>query len=204
MQTKTRTQKNPAAGESGAVVIVAAVMILVIVTILGLTAINTSTVEVTIAANDQFAKLAFYNADSGLNATAKLISEIRNAPQGPIPAGSTGDAPGLEYLSPDPSTPLSNPEQHFYQQVMFFGPYESHEDLDFQVGGIDARTEVRYIDTVPLAGSGTKFGDQVLGTGHSHDVTYFNINATGTSARNTSKVLNATYRKMGVGLQGGL
>jgi Tfp pilus assembly protein PilX len=46
--------------ENGSV-IVAAMFILVMVTILGIAASNTSTLELQIASNDQFVKMAFYN-----------------------------------------------------------------------------------------------------------------------------------------------
>ena len=52
--------------ESGSVTIIAAILILVIVTLVGLSAMDTTTVELTIAGNDQRSRIAFYNADSGV------------------------------------------------------------------------------------------------------------------------------------------
>ena len=54
------------------------VVILIAVTLLGIFAINTSTIEVQIAGNDKFHKQAFYNAEGGLRAVYTLIDGIRN------------------------------------------------------------------------------------------------------------------------------
>ena len=62
--------------ESGSVTIIAAVLVLVIVTLVGLSAMDTTTVELQIAGNDQRSRIAFYNADSGVYGVPKIISRI--------------------------------------------------------------------------------------------------------------------------------
>ena len=68
--------------ESGAAVLIATILILVVITVMGLGAMNSSTMEVTIASNDQQHKMAFYNADSGIYSVPKLVSRSINVCSG--------------------------------------------------------------------------------------------------------------------------
>ena len=60
-----KTFFHPLQSEQGSVIVVA-LLVLVILTLLGISASNTSTVELQIAANDQLHRIAFYNADCGI------------------------------------------------------------------------------------------------------------------------------------------
>ncbi|MBW1864719.1 MAG: pilus assembly PilX N-terminal domain-containing protein, partial [Deltaproteobacteria bacterium] len=75
--------------ESGSVTIIAAVLILVIVTLVGLSAMDTTTVELQIASNDQRSRIAFYNADSGVYGIPKIISRIVDTSGPVVIAGET-------------------------------------------------------------------------------------------------------------------
>jgi hypothetical protein len=69
------TMRQPGAvlkNESGSVIIIA-MIILVLLTIIGVAAINTSTTEVQIASNEQLHKIAFYAADGGTEAGIKML-----------------------------------------------------------------------------------------------------------------------------------
>lgn len=179
-------------------VIVAAMLILVVVTLLGITATNTSTVELQIASNDQFAKMAFFNADGAIYGSAKLISHAINQSDKVI-EGSGGDAPGLIYL-PDTA---SDPDDDFYRQIMAFEAYDAAPDIDFNQGGIDAIAEVRRDREGYVSGSGVEFASAAEGVGYSAIAVYYDINTIGSSNRQTNKNLNAYYRKL-VGVAGGL
>jgi len=53
--------------------LVVTMLILAILTIVSFALSNTSRTEIQIAANDQFYKMAFHNADTGINLTSKLF-----------------------------------------------------------------------------------------------------------------------------------
>ena len=74
-------------GEQGFILVVA-ILLLVILSILGIAATNTSTVEVQIAGNDKLQKEAFSEADGGTQAGAVLLEENISCPN-----GFTGPAP---------------------------------------------------------------------------------------------------------------
>ena len=60
--------------EDGSVLVVALIM-LVLLTIIGISASTTSTIEVRIAGNEKFHKMAFYAADGGTEAGAELLEQ---------------------------------------------------------------------------------------------------------------------------------
>ena len=60
------------ANEKGSTLIIT-MLIMVILTIVSVALSNTSRTEIQIAANDHFYRMAFHNADSGINITSKLF-----------------------------------------------------------------------------------------------------------------------------------
>jgi len=194
---KIACPKNSQLDNENGSVIVAALFILVIVTILGITATNTSTLELQIAANDQFLKTAFYHADSAVYGTAKLISHKVNR-SGKVDPGAGGDAPGITYLSA-----ATDPADDFYRQIAGFDAYDNALDVNFNAGGIDSEADVRRSHQAHVAGGGAEFATGAEGVGPSAIAIYYDVNTSGYSNRGTSRDLMATYRKM-VGVPGGL
>ena len=62
----------PLSNQRGSTLVIT-MLIMVLLTIVGFTLSNTSRTEMQIASNDQFYKIAFHNADSGINITSKLF-----------------------------------------------------------------------------------------------------------------------------------
>ncbi len=188
--------------ETGSVTIIAALLILVILTLIGISATSTTTVELQIAANDQFHKIAFYNADSGLYGSPKMVSSVVNA-SAPVPVGGGTTATGVAYLAP--VTAMT-----FYRQVLGYDAYDGGaEDISFNPGGIDTDVDVRKDREDNIAGGSTEFGSgaEGIGTGSTGGVAlYYDVrsNAQGPPAYNPSiSRLGAEYRKV-LGLAGGL
>ncbi len=196
MKPHAHTLRTIAGNEEGSVV-VAAILILVVVTLLGITATNTSTVEVHIAANDQFTKMAFFNADGAVYGTAKLISHAISRSE-KIESGSGNDAPGIDYLSSE-----ADKAEDFYRQILEFDEYVDDRDIDFNAGGIDAQTDVRRDRQVHVEGGGAEFATGAEGVGPSAIAVFYDIDSAGFSNRQTTRDLLASYRKM-VGIPGGL
>jgi hypothetical protein len=63
-------------------VTVAALLVLVILTIIGISAVSTSNIEVMIAANDQIHKMSFYAADGGVELGTELLELNVACPSG--------------------------------------------------------------------------------------------------------------------------
>jgi hypothetical protein len=193
--------QNILINEEGSIAIIAALLILAVLTLLGVTATNTTTVELAIAANHQFHKIAFYNADSGLYGTPKIISRVVNT-SAPVPLGGA-TAVGMSYLAPTDST-------IFYRQVMGYQGYDGGtEDISLIPGGIDTRVDVRRDRAVNIAGGSAEFasGAEGVGAGVAGGVAVFfelRSNAQGPPAYSPSiSILGAEYRKV-VGVAGGL
>ena len=111
--------------ETGSVTIIAALMILVILTLIGISATSTTVVELQIAANDQFHKIAFYNADSGLYGSPKVVSAVVND-SAPVPVGGGTIATGVAYVAPTTS-------MIFYRQVMGYAALQFNAAFDCYV-----------------------------------------------------------------------
>lgn len=176
--------------ENGSVIVVA-LFILVVVTLLGITATNTSTLELQIAANDQFIKMAFYNADGAVYGTSKLISHAINRSE-KIDAGSGNDAPGITYLS----TLTTDPAEDFYRQVAGYNVYDNSTDIDFNPGGINSQADARLDHRMHMEGGGAEFVTGAEGVGPSAIAIFYEIASDGFSNRQTTRSLDATYRKV--------
>lgn len=197
MKKSVSLMRSPLNNEKGSV-IVAALFILVVVTILGIAATNTSTLELQIASNDQIIKMAFYNADSALYGTSKLISHAVSRGE-KVDAGAGNDAPGITYLP----TSDANADENFYREIAGFDVYGSALDIDFNPGGINALSDARRDRQEHVAGGGAEFATGAEGVGPSAIAIYYEINSSGFSNRQTTSNLTAAYRKM-VGIPGGL
>ena len=188
--------------EDGSVTIIAGLLILVVLTLIGISATNTTRVELQIAANDQFSKIAFFNADSGLYGAPKVISAVVNT-SAQVPVGGGTDAVGVAYLAP--TTQLT-----FFQQVMGYLAYDGGAaDVGFAPGGITTSVDVRRDRQENIVGGSAEFasGAEGIGAGSTGGVALFydmRSDAQGPPAYNPSIAqLGGEYRKV-VGLAGGL
>ena len=185
-------QPAPLRNEKG-MVMVFTLVVLVVVTLLGLAAVNTSVFELQVASNDQFIKMAFYNADGALYGTAKLVSHAVNRGD-EVNSGVGSDAPGIDYVISATS---------FYRQVAGFDADNNSPEVDFNPGGINAQSDVKRIRQDHVAGGGAEFATGAEGTGALTVAIFYDVDAVGVSNRQTAKDLSAVYRKV-VGVPGGL
>jgi hypothetical protein len=185
-------------------VIVVVLLVLVILTLIGISAISNTTTELQIASNDQLQKIAFYNADSGIYGTPKLISNTINTNSEPPVAADAGSiAPGIEYLPNDGSYVADT----FYRQVAGYDAYDGGtNDISFELGGIAVEVDVERLRQESLAGGGVEFasGSEGIGSGSTGSIVIiYGLDADGTGPRNSRSNIVAEYRKV-VGMPGGL
>ena len=192
MHIHFKTYQVPLNNENGSALIVA-LFVLVLVSIIAISATNTSTIEQQIATNDHLIKIAFYNADGSLYGTSKLISRAINNSDSVV-AGSGTNAPGISYLTT---------ANDFYNQIAGYDVYDNVYDIDFNPGGINAQTDARRDHQGHVAGGGAEFSTGPESAGTTAIAIFYEINSTGDTNRQTTCDLTAVYRKL-VGVPGGL
>jgi hypothetical protein len=144
------SMKHILQNESGSVTMIAALLILVMLTIIGLTAMDTTTVEMAVAANDQLSKIAFYNADAGVYGTPKIVSTIINTSD-EVPVGPGTDAVGIQYLD------TVNGQTDLFRQVMGYDPYDGGtRELDLGAA-FNTTIDVERVRQQIIAGGGAEF-----------------------------------------------
>lgn len=180
--------------EDGFILIVA-LFVLILLTIIGISATKTSTIDLQISQNDKAYKIAFYNADGGIYPSAKLISQT-------VEAGAeiTGSDKGtITYLS-RPSGDTSS----FFNQVMGYEAYDGGTlDIQFTLGGNQVNVDVKRTKSEALVGGGAEFAAGAEGVSGGTMAVYFDIDSFGSGPSNASSNVVATYRKV-VGVPGGL
>jgi hypothetical protein len=195
-----KTMKSYIQDESGSVTIIAAVLILVIVTLVGLSAMDTTTVELQIAGNDQRSRIAFYNADSGVYGVPKIISRIVDTSD---PVGVAGEAGSI---AAGVAWDASTDQNTFFNQVMGYGVYDPTQDVVMGQGGFSTQVDVERVRSRVLAGGGAEFasGAEGIGVGATGGVAvYYELDSWGQSTRRAVSNVIADYRKV-VGVSGGL
>ena len=175
-------------GSEGSITVIA-LLILVVLTILGVSATITSRTEVQIAGNDRFRSIAFENSDSGVYATPKVLSACigNNAEQ---------SLANVTYLGSSGT---------FFNEIMGFSAHDTPRDLRFILGGFNVDVDVNRLRTEYLAGGGVEFasGAEGVGSGSGGIGILYNIDSLGEGPSTSLSNVEAVYRKV-VGVPGGL
>ncbi|MBC2712470.1 MAG: hypothetical protein HGJ94_16240 [Desulfosarcina sp.] len=185
--------------ESGSVII-AALLILVTLTILGIWAMNTTTVEYQIASNDQFHKMAFTNADGGVYSTPKLISKAINesSPQDATVMGWFG----FTFLN-------GTDDNTVYDQILGYTAWDggiTDIGLSNNVYNDTIEVDIQRTGQRNVVGGGVEFasGAEGVGVGSTGGVNiFYALDSFGSGPRQSVSNVLAEYRKV-LGLPGGL
>ncbi len=195
-----KTMRSHIQDESGSVTIIAAILILVIVTLVGLSAMDTTTVELQIAGNDQRSRIAFFNADSGVYGVPKIISRIVDI-SGPVGLGVEAGS-----IAAGAAWDAATDQDIFFDQVMGYDTYDPALDVVLGQGGFSTQVDVERTRSRVLAGGGAEFASGVegIGVGTTGGVAvYYELDSWGQSTRGAVSNVIADYRKV-VGVPGGL
>ena len=185
--------------ESGSVII-AAVLILITLTIMGIWASSTTVTEYQIASNDQFHKIAFSNADSGVYVTPKLVSKAINES---VPQDAT--MMNLFGFSFENGTD----ENDLYDQILGYTNWDNGiTDISManNVYNDTIEVDIRRTRQQLVAGGGVEFasGAEGVGVGSTGGVNiYYTLDSIGSGPRRSEANVRAEYRKV-LGLPGGL
>jgi type IV pilus assembly PilX-like protein len=197
-----KTNKLHIHNESGSITIIASIMVLLIITLVGISAMDSTTVELQIASNDQRSRIAFYNADSGAHGIPKIISRIIDTSD-PVVIGDPVDPDSIaDGVVWDGTTD----QDIFYDQVLGYDDHDPMPDVIMGQGGFDAQVDVQRIRSMVLAGGGAEFASGVegIGVGTTGGVAvFYELDSRGRSTRGANANVVADYRKV-VGVAGGL
>jgi hypothetical protein len=175
--------------EEGSMMVIA-LLVLVVLTLIGVTIATTTRVEVQIAGNERFHKIAFHLADSGTMVAPKVISTC-------LESSLEENIAGVTYLGTSGS---------FYRELMGYAPYDSARDLRFALANYSVDVDVRRIGQVNLAGRGSEFasGAEGVGVGSTGGVAIlYEVDSQAPGPSQSLSNVTAIYRKI-VGIAGGL
>ena len=146
--------------ESGSVLAIAA-LFMIILTLIGTSAMNTSTFEQQIAANYKFHKIAFQNSDSGIFTLPKVITACLDEGNENISA----TAPGIFFRNP-PGWSLSNSSDGtFFREMMGFDNRDNPTDMRMVIDNNPVEVDISNLGSVILEGGGAEFGTGAEGAG---------------------------------------
>lgn len=213
--------QNASASEQGFIMIVT-LLVLVVLTITCLAALDNSTFEVQIAANDRQSRVAFNVADGAVYSVGKLVTEAFESGGEPVYAGlnyadifdpadsdfspliSVGDSEAADIDK------VANVAGDFYAKIFGYqnprtdGKFDYMFRPDTGASTVFVRLESRTAEI--MAGGGAEFaaGAHGAGVGSSAGTAVtMNFTAEAYSARNTRSTIQARYRKV-LGGAGGL
>lgn len=181
--------KQTKVGEEGSVLIIA-LLIMVLLTVVGLSVTRTTDIDIQIAKNDQFHKTAFFNADSGVYTTPKLISLCMDN-------GAEQSLTNINYLGTAGT---------FYREIMGYDAHDASSDIGFSLGGFGVSVDVNRTGQQNLAGGGVEFasGAEGVGVGSAGGIAiFFDMDSFGNGPDASLSNVGALYRKV-VGVGGGL
>jgi Tfp pilus assembly protein PilX len=180
--------------EQGSVLVVALLM-LVLLTLLGVSATSTTDIETQIAGNYKFQKMAFFNADNGVPVSAKLISRAMDSQTEPTGFNS------VQYVKADDSKASAGAagDGTFLNAVMGYSNHAGN-DVALTIGTNLTDLDVTRLRAENIAGGGVEFGagSEGVGSGASAGgvAIFYDIDSTGNGPANSKSEIVANYRKV--------
>jgi Tfp pilus assembly protein PilX len=184
--------------------LVAAVLILVLLSAIGMFAAGVAYKEIQVSGNDRFYRTAFYNADGAVYGSAKLVSQLVDESE-KIVAGESMDAPGITYLNSE-----SDPAEMFLLQILGMKKVDpADQNLEFiKTGtepafGVSSLVSVTRSQSLNPFGGGAEFGAMSEGAGAQMVAIVYRIESESQGSDNTLANVFAEYWKL-VNIPGGL
>jgi len=188
---KIRIKKN----EKGAVLITSLLVILLL-TVIGLTAIDTSIFEVMISGNYRTHNAAFYASDSGINITPHIIEETVDQTLTPV-----ADFPAFTLFGIAAAIDDGTGDNDFYREIFGFVPNDASIDMSFNFNNnpnIIITVDIINQGAIPIVGGGVEFsaGAEGVGSGSTGGMAIiYDLDSFGNITSNNSQSnLGARYR----------
>ena len=172
-------------------VIIFVLMILVVVSIIGISATDTSVTEQQIVRNERLYKDLFFDADGGPYAVAKYVSRTVDEKKA---QDAVGDFNFFLY-DKDGTTVTDN---DIFRNLMGFDP-DTYTDAEWELGRGETYVDLSRGETTHAAGTATEFssGAEGIGTGSKGgvEIIYY-LTSTGEDDDERSVGIIGTYRKL--------
>jgi len=198
--------------ERGSVMSIA-LLFLILLTSLVMFMSRSSTTNVQISGNERAAAVAFYAADAGAYASAKVVGkaiDLGRTPTTPATDAVTPDYPDVDYI-------ITGGGADFYDQVIFGNAdvdtdidprtaVRGDEDIEFSINGRRVKVGVTRTGSRGLAGGGAEFGAGSMGVGAGSSggvAIYYDAVSIAEGPKNAMEEINVQYRKI-PGTAGGL
>jgi len=182
-----KTFIKPINNQNGSMILIA-MMLIVILTIMGITSTSTSVIENRIAVNEQLHKMSLYSADSGLYTTAKIVGAT--VEEGDIIPGDLYD-PGFEFA------PRYEDDEDFYEYITDPNEYDDGKwDIKFELDNSEIKVDIELVGRTEDASGGIEIGDGV--PIHALEITSnYRLFSRGVEThRGSVSTLSATYEKV--------
>jgi len=179
-------------------VLVVALMILVILTLLGISATTSTDIELRIAGNERNYKMTFFQADSGIYATPKVISACVDVDSKWLDDNKELKITSIQALG-------SNPDD-LYMEIIGLKTYDSGPDLQYSLNNYPVKVDIKRTGVENVAGGAVEFasGAQGIGGGSAGGIALlYDLDSTGEGPAAAVATISAVYRKM-IGIPGGL
>jgi Tfp pilus assembly protein PilX len=161
--------------QQGAALIIA-VMILLILTVLGIYAVTTSTLETKIAGNERVLKDAFYAADGGVDYGRHVIESFLTSKNPDLPGGAS-----------------VKPNETSFREEMLGTDTSGSPHVSTHIGNSDMEIHVDRIKAEEPPGYSGEFGAPASGK---KTTIYYLIDSTSSGIAGASSQVQATYRRI--------
>ncbi len=199
--------------ENGSLIVVV-MLLLALLTIVGTATISSSIIEVRVASNEKFHKMAFYGAESGVNVGTVLLEQNICCPTGFKPTGKNESGVNIvrigdiEVVAPS----LENPELAFWKNAGTdeLKPNDTNRDFYFPIdSGKTSHTNVKISGNAVLSPGGAVMaaagyegkGKSVAGGGSFIDYKIYSVHE-GKMGRSKSTAAIALEWKHVIGQEG--
>ncbi len=171
-------------------ILVTCLVIMVVLTLVGIMATNTSYMEVTSSVNDRVAKSAFYRADSGVYTAPKVIRES-------LDEAAALNLPNFQLINPVDGTTESSSD--FYDKMKGYidaGPgVDPSSTISFQQNTQTTTVNILQSGSEPLEGESVEFLSGYGGTGQAMAFTVlYRLDSTGTAEGNGVSNIESMYK----------
>jgi len=184
-------------------VLVIALLILAVLSLIGIASLNTTTVEIEATGNVKMNKMAFYAANSGLQATPRLVRATLDA-WGNLPDTVIGVPPDEVTVLGFDKDDATDPDRFFnelYGDITDGGDSTTNNpDIQMVMGDCTVAVDVLNVVAGGVGAVGTPlqpgvvFGRGGSSSGGAAVFIQYNFNALGTAPDGSSTIVGAEYR----------
>ncbi|MFH1137855.1 MAG: pilus assembly PilX N-terminal domain-containing protein [Pseudomonadota bacterium] len=201
-------RKYPFFKQRRGMVLVAALLLMAIMSIIGATAITTSRIDIKISHNTKVSRQAFYFSDGGVEMSPKVIRKLIDEGQVLPLTNVTMDSPGVfnEIMGFLPGGEFDDDDKWTNGEMKY--PYTSSDPTPDIIHARGTETMIIDIDRSGksfAAGSGAEFaaGSEGAGSGSAGGVfIFYTIDSLAAAANNARSYIDVYYRYV-VGVAGG-